>query len=345
MPLINLVFMKYLFLFLYALYPLFTIAQQQDTRTLQESAKKSFKQGDYPNAVVMLNRAIQQEPGNAEIIKDLAFALYMVKDNNKALEIIKPLLDKREASVKAFQVAGWIYKAKQDVVETDKLYKKGLKKFPESGVLYNEYGEFLWYKQNNNAIRQWEKGMEMDPNFVSNYYDAARYYYNIGEKTWALIYGEIFVNMESYTRRTIEIKNLLLETYKKLLTDADITKNQNNKNPFVAAYLSTISRQSQVSPMVVTPEVLTILRTRFILDWDDKYASKMPLRLFEYHRQLLKGGLFEAYNQWLFGPIQNLTAFQNWTNKHAESYSEFTSFQRGRVFKLPPGQYYQSRKE
>ena len=304
-----------------------------------------MKQGDYSNAAVALNRALVQEPDNAEIIKDLAFALYMAKDNNKALEIIKPLLDKREATVQAFQVAGLIYRTKEDTIETEKLYKKALKKFPESGTLYNEYGEFLWNKQDINSIRQWEKGMEMDPNYISNYYNAAKYYYYNGEKTWALIYGEIFINMESYSRRTIEIKNLLLETYKKLLTDTDLMKNQNNKNPFIAAYLNTISRQSSIAPMGITPESLTILRTRFILDWDDKYASKLPFRLFEYHRQLLKDGLFEAYNQWLFGPIQNLTAFQNWTNKHTESYSEFTSFQRNHVFKLPTGQNYQGRKE
>jgi hypothetical protein len=65
--------------------------------------------------------------------------------------------------------------------------------------------------------------------------------------------------------------------------------------------------------------------------------------LFEYHRQLLREGLFDAYNQWLFGPVQNLTAFQNWTTVHAESYKDFSDFQRGRVFKLPSGQNYQGK--
>lgn len=321
---------------------LHSVAQQQDTKTMLESAKNFQKKGDYNNAVLVLNRAMQQDPDNLDVQKDLAFALYLKTDIDKALETIKPLLERRDADVQIYQVAGMIYKAKEDINEAEKLYKKGVKKFPDSGVLYNDYGELLWYKRDNNAIKQWEKGIDMDPNYSANYYNAARYYFYTNDKTWSIIYAEIFVNMESYSRRTIETKYLLLESYKKLLTDTDIMKNQNSKNPFTIAYLNTVSRASSVISLGITPESLTGLRTRFILDWNDKYASRFPYRLFEYHRQLLKEGLFESYNQWLFGPIQNLTAFQNWTNKHAESYTEFTTFQHGRVFKLPHGQSYQT---
>ncbi len=336
-------FMKYLLLLSgYIFLSLCSIAQQQDTKTMQESAKNFEKKGDYDNAVLVLSKAAQQEPENIEVHKDLAFALYLKSDNNKALETIKPLLDRRDADVQTYQIAGMIYKARDDVNEAEKLYKKGIKKFPDSGVLYSDYGELLWYKRNNDAIKQWEKGIEMDPNYSGNYYYAARYYFNTIDKAWSTIYAEIFVNMESYSRRTIEIKYLLLESYKKLLADADIMKNQNARNPFTTAYLNTINLQSSVISMGITPESLTVLRTRFILDWDNKYASRFPYRLFEYHKQLLKEGLFDSYNQWLFGPIQNLTAFQNWTNKHTESYTEFINFQHGRVFKLPQGQSYQN---
>jgi hypothetical protein len=91
----------------------------------------------------------------------------------------------------------------------------------------------------------------------------------------------------------------------------------------------------------LTPETLTMIRTKFILDWDASFANRFPLRLFDYQRQLLKGGLFDAYNQWLFGAAQNLTAFQNWSTTHTDQYDEFNKFQKGRVFKVPAGQYYQ----
>ena len=335
--------MKPLLIFIFTIIAVYSQAQQPDGKTPQETAKNFIKQGDYANALVVLNRALQQDPENLDMLKDLAFAQYLQRDYTKAVSTIDPLLDRRDADVQVFQLGGMIYKAKEDTKEVEKLYKKGIRKFPASGVLYNEFGELLWFRQDYNAVRQWEKGIEVDPNYSGNYYNAAKYYYLTMDKVWSVIYAEIFVNMESYSRRTIEIKNILLNSYKKMFTDSDILKNQNNKNEFTAAYLNTANRQSAIASMGITPESLTMIRARFILDWDEKYASAYPFRLFEYHRQLLREGLFDAYNQWLFGPVQNLTAFQNWTNAHAEPYKEFTNFQQGRVFKLPGGQNYQSR--
>jgi hypothetical protein len=50
--------------------------------------------------------------------------------------------------------------------------------------------------------------------------------------------------------------------------------------------------------------------------------------------------MFDAYNQWIFGTVQNLPAYQNWANTHAEECNELSHFQRGRIFKIPRGQYY-----
>jgi hypothetical protein len=103
-----------------------------------------------------------------------------------------------------------------------------------------------------------------------------------------------------------------------------------------------MSKQSAVVASGVTPDALTVLRTRFILEWFDKYADRFPFRLFEYHRQLLKSGLFDTYNQWIFGAAKDLNAFQGWTSLHPEDYNKFNGFQKNRVFKLPSGQYYQA---
>jgi Tfp pilus assembly protein PilF len=334
--------MKQLFIVLSLLISTTSFAQQEDVKTLYEAAKNYQRQGDYQNAVLVLNRALQQDNNNQDVIKELAFVQYLQRDYNKAINTIKPLIDRKDTEVPAFQVAAMIYKARDEAGEAEKLYKKALKKFPNSGALYSEYGELLWGRQDYSAIKQWEKGIEEDPNYAGNYYNAARYYYFTMDKAWSLIYGEIFVNMESYTRRTVEIKNILANGYKKLFTDQDIMKNQDSKNDFTVAYLTNMSRQSSLASMGITPESLTMIRTRFLLDWDEKYAGKFPFRLFEYHRQLLKEGLFEAYNQWLFGSVQNLTAFQTWINTHPDSYQQFTSFQQGRVFKMN-GPVYQSK--
>ena len=69
----------------------------QTAAELQATARSFMQQNDYVNAIVVLNRATQMDPQNIEISKDLSLSYYMQRDNTKALEIIKPVLDKDEA--------------------------------------------------------------------------------------------------------------------------------------------------------------------------------------------------------------------------------------------------------
>jgi Tfp pilus assembly protein PilF len=335
--------MKRIFGLLLVLLFSLALVAQQDVKTLQETARGFTKQGDFPNALFVLNRALEMEPNNLSVNKDLALVYYQKSDYPAAQKVLNKLMERPDADAAVFQMAAMLFKSNGEVKEADKIYKKGLKLFPQSGALLNEYGELLWAQKDFTAIRQWEKGIEVDPNYSRNYYNAARYYYFTVDKVWSLVYGEMFVNMESYTQRTAEIKGLLLESYKKLFTEADMQRGQDGKNPFVQAFLGSNNKQSTVAMNGITPESLTMIRTRFVLDWFEKSGSRFPFRLFEYQRQLLKEGVFDAYNQWLFGSTQNLSAYQNWTTTHSDEYAQFTGSQRTRMFKLPlSGQYYQS---
>jgi hypothetical protein len=220
-----------------------------------------------------------------------------------------------------------------------------LKKFPKSGPLYSEYGELLWARKDYAAIDQWEKGIETDPAYSGNYYNAALFYFYTKDKVWSLIYGEIFVNMESLSERGAAMKELLLKGYKeKLFAEPDLLKGEeNNKSAFAKAFLSVMNKQSAQLTKGITTESLTMIRTRFILDWYENYAVRFPFRLFDYQQQLLREGMFEAYNQWLFGTIENLPAYETWTKTHAEEYNGFSAFLKSRVFRVPPGQYYQAK--
>jgi tetratricopeptide (TPR) repeat protein len=313
----------------------------QTAKELQETARSFMQQGDYTNAVLVLNRAIQMEPQNLDISKDLSLSYYIKRDNAKALEIIKPLLDREDADDQCFQIASNIYKQLQQPKESDKVYRRGLKKFPTSGPLYNDLGELLWEQNDYNAIKQWEKGIEVDPGFSRNYYNASKYYFFTTDKIWSILYGETFINLEPFSNRTPEIKSLLLESYKKLFAATEIVlPPAAAKNKFLEAYVKTMSKQNAVATTGINTETLTMIRTRFILDWYQDYADKFPFKLFELHRQLLQEGMFDAYNQWVFESVQNLPAYQNWTVLHAGEYNEFTRFQKSRLYKIPAGQYH-----
>lgn len=312
----------------------------QDVKQLHENARIFMRQGDYSNAVIILNRAILLQPDNYEINKDLALNYYFAKEYKKALEAIKPLLDKEQADDQSYQIAGDIYLALDEIKDCDKVYRKGLKKFPNSGPLYNELGKLLWAQKDYSAIKQWEKGIELDPSFSKNYYHACRYYYFTTDKVWSLIYGEIFLNIEPQSPYSPEVKNILYESYKKLFMDADLEKSNPEKNSFVGAFLKSMNKLSPLASTGLNTESLTMIRSRFIIDWYDQHADKFPFKLFELQRQLLQEGMFDAYNQWIFTTVINLPAYQNWTNTHSTEYNDLVRFQKNRIFKIPIGQYY-----
>jgi tetratricopeptide (TPR) repeat protein len=333
--------MKYSLLSLFALViSMISFAQE----TPQETARTFMRSGDYDNAILVLTRSLSSDQNNLELQKDLALAFYYKRDFAKALDVVDKMLDNDEADVTVYQIAGNVYKALEKVKDADKMYKKGLKKFPKSGPLYSEYGELLWAKKDYDAIQYWEKGIKEDPSFSGNYYNAALYYFFTKNKTWSLVYGEIFVNMESLTDRATAMKELLLSGYKeKLFIDTEMMKDQERKKvpAFESAYLETMGKQSSLVSKGINADVLTMIRTRFILDWYKQYATKFPFRLFDYQQQLIREGMFEAYNQWLFGIPENLPAYENWTKTHQEAFVKFNDFQKGRIFKMPVGQYYQ----
>jgi tetratricopeptide (TPR) repeat protein len=317
-----------------------TVLFAQDVQQLHENARNFMHKGDYPNAILILNRALSLQPNNLEVAKDLGLNYYYSKDYKKAIEVLSQLFDRNDVDDQCFQIAGDAYWALEDAKEAENIYRKGIKKLPNSGPLYNELGKVLWTKNDFNAIKQWEKGIENDPGFAGNYYNASKYYYFTTDKVWSLIYGEIFINIDPKSAYGPEIKNILLEGYKKLFADADLEKNNKDKNSFTTAFLKTMNKQSSLASTGINAESLTMIRTRFILDWDVNYAAKFPFKLFQLHKQYIQDGLFDAYNQWVFATAQNLPAYQSWTAAHSKEYSELTRFLEGRIFKVPAGQYY-----
>ena len=320
------------------------VKAQEGGTNLHETGRTFMRSGDFDNAILVLTRAIQQEPKNNEIRKDLVMSYYYKRDYAKAKEQLEPLIESDDADEITYQIGGNIYKALEEVKDAQKMYKKALKKFPNSGPLHSEYGELLWAAKDYSAIEEWEKGIKLDPSYSGNYYNVALYYFYTKDKVWALVYGEIFVNMESLTERAAAMKQILFKAYKeKLFADLGTSKDDDkNKSEFAKAFLEVMGKQASLVNRGITTETLTMLRSRFILEWYAKYANKFPFRLFDYQRQLMQEGMFEAYNQWLFGTVENLAAYDNWTKTHSEAYTSFTTFQKGRIFKVPTGQYYQN---
>ncbi|MBM3441809.1 MAG: tetratricopeptide repeat protein [Bacteroidetes bacterium] len=311
---------------------------------LRETATDFLRQGDISNAILVLSRAIQQEPRSMQLLTDLTYAYYLQRDFAKAIETMKPLLDREDAEERTYQVAGNVYRSIQEMTLCDKMFRRALKRFPQSGALYSEYGEvMLEQRKLEDAIGLWEKGIQADPGYQGNYYHAARYYLTGRDMLRGILYAEIYVNMDSYSARTPEIKALLLEGYKNFFVEVVEANRQpptKKKSAFEESFRQALAKQLPLATLGLNVDRLVMIRTRFILDWFGGDNDPIPYRLLDHHRQLLQEGLFEAYNHWLFGASSDVMQYQNWVALHTTEMNEYSTFQQNRVFRMPTGQYY-----
>src|SRR5215204_4821978 len=155
------------------------------SQNAHETAFAFMKTGDHDNAILVLNKALQTEPDNEQLMQDIALAYYYKKDFAQARGYALKLIDRNEVDVASYQIAGTVLRALEEVKEADKMYKKAIKKYPNSGALYSEYGELLWSKNDENAIAEWERGIQADPSFAGNYYHASTYYFFTKDKIWS----------------------------------------------------------------------------------------------------------------------------------------------------------------
>jgi predicted Zn-dependent protease len=163
-------------------------AQQPSVKQLRETALNFQRQEDFGNALMILSRALEMEPLNLSLLKDIANTLYLAGDYKQAATRILPLTDRTDADEQVFQIAGDIYTIQEDWKQADKVYKKGLKKFPLSGPLYSKYGEMFWLQEKPaDAIAQWENGLKADPVYPLNYYHAAKFYFTTADKARSII--------------------------------------------------------------------------------------------------------------------------------------------------------------
>jgi Flp pilus assembly protein TadD len=64
----------------------FASAQPDDAKNLQQTARSFMQTGDFNNAIIVLNRALQTDKNNLELLKDLLSkaGLYKIIRSSKA---------------------------------------------------------------------------------------------------------------------------------------------------------------------------------------------------------------------------------------------------------------------
>jgi len=344
-----------------------TEAEKKEAYTMAREGVKLMDEGEYSKSIKLLTKSQKLDPTNYIYPYEIAYAYHLSSNNKKAIKKLNEVLEYDKVTDECYTLLGNIHDMEGEPEKAIEIYEDGLVEFPNSGRLYFERGIVLEVlKKYDDALESWEKGLEVQPGYPSNYYAASKYFCNYTtEKIWGVLYSELFMNIERGSERTAKLSKLLYDTYAKAIKveskkelnisfskqmQMSLPKDgEEMKLPFsmeyevgmsLAATFMIIDEKNVIKESSIA--TLTKIRTNFIEDWfkGDK-AKKYPNALLDYQKQILDLGHFEAYSYWLLmkgneeeystwykDNKKQFDAFINWFSEHPMVIDETHHFYR-----------------
>lgn len=330
-----------LFLFIFTV----PLSYGQDSNEKLTEAIKLMDSGKVDESIALLEEAIKLEPKRMDYPYEMAYAYYLKNDFQKSIKILEKIVKHKSVEDYVFQLLGNSYDNINKPKKAIKVYKNGLKKFPNSGSLYLELG-VMHLKGTDWTIplSYFEKGIEVAPTHPSNYYWASLILCKTTEEVWGMIYGEIFMNLERNTKRTAEISKLLYDTYKSqisftgensfsvsfsknsVLNIKDFANMGTFKLPFGVGVYEPTLMFSMLSAKTIDINTLDTIRSNFVdIYFSNNHDKTYPNVLFSYQKQVKEAGHMEAYNHWILMKGDE-DAYLIWLNSNEQKWDDFVNW-------------------
>lgn len=335
--------MKKHFFLLIALCFIVTVQAQKKVFKCEDirKAAKLIDEGKFDESIAILKECEKIDPTDYAYPYEIALAYTYKKDYQNAIDQLEKIKNYSGLQSDYYQLLGNVYDYAKNPEKAITTYDEGLQKFPNAGRLYLEKGVIYESQQNYlEAISSYEKGMEVEPMYPSNYYRAALLYLNSSDKLSGLIYGEIFMNLERTTKRTLKMSELLYQTYEKgiqisgdgikvdfckTIINADI----NSKSNEIKLPLCAIFDKNLILGVVLQKQInlnsLSEIRTSFINSYFKNDFKEYPNVLFQYQKTLLDAGFLEVYNHYLF-QMGSKAEFDSWQAANKDQLDKFTAW-------------------
>ena len=308
-------------------------------------AIKLMDNGDIEKSLKLLEEAKKLDPKNIDYPYEIAYAQYIKEDFKAAAKTLEPLTKHDDVNDQVYQLLGNSYSRNGQREKAIETYEKGMNKFPNSGKLHLERGNMeLAAEEYGKALDFYEKGIAVDPEFPSNYYWAARIYCSSTEEVWGMIYGEIFMNLERNSKRTVEISKLLYDTYKSqiqftsdtsfsvsfsqnaTINISDLSDPGNLKLPYGIGVYEPTLMISMLTVKSIDINSLDKIRSSFIDNYfNNGHDKTYPNVLFSYQKKVKEAGHIEAYNHWILMKGDE-NGFDTWLSANKDKWDEFVKW-------------------
>lgn len=304
-------------------------------RALVDEAVTLMDNGNPQEAIKILDNLCKKYKDNYAIEYERLFAYYKAGDFERIVKEGPKLFNHPEIESQCYQLVGNAQDILGDPEAAIRTYDEGLKRFPNSGYLYLEKGNIhMMHQRYNEAAECYTRGVEVQPDFASNYYRLALLYANSTEPLWAIVYGEVVCNLLPGTERSAEMGKLIYELFCENVKIEDESKVHVSLTQENTIYMTSDTSKVQLPfPMMYelgfmkSPALEEFLRTKkltvaqiadmrkeALAHIDSVAPGYYNLSLLDYHRNLIKSGHWEAYNMWLMS-----TGAEDETNRWADT--------------------------
>ena len=327
------------------------VTQEKDATTELQigQAVRLMEKGETAKSRSILEAVLEKSPGHAVARYEMAYSYLLDKDYAKALEELAAIPDPESLGWKYYQLSGSLYDYLGQPDKTMEVFNKGLELYPHSGMLYLERGLTRQRRQQlNEALEDYEKGIEAEPMFASNYYRAAQLLIGSSEPVWGLMYGEIMLNLIPDHPRAQEICRLIHNAWHKHLTVKDSTvqialtqdrtlhiqtEDSALLYPFPALYEFYFNQAASEAGVTSIDKMdfatFCAIRKAQILGLNAQPEGRRPPGnvLFSYLGRMIEAGHFETYMYHTFRE-EVPEAYSTWQSAHPDAVKHFRQWRR-----------------
>lgn len=317
------------------------LAQNSKASSWISSAEREMEKQNFKQAAELYEKALKFDKQNPDYKYQLAMAHYRQEKYDKVINMMEEVMEKSEnqAKVNWYRLLGNSYDLSGNYDACINWLRLGQKKFPKAGEFYLDLGIVEMIKENyEEALTHWETGIEAVPEYPDNYYWAAKIFAESNEKLWALIYGELFMNMERGTERFDDMSEILYGLYLQVIEEkmdekVTIQLERDEKNPFEEAHVRifgilkkydmlNLDRGRTIDGGNNTLKAIAMVRRNFMETWLQGFSLTYGNILYKFHQQMFDLTFLDSYNFWLFSKA-NSPEFISWMNKNQFKYQQF----------------------
>jgi tetratricopeptide (TPR) repeat protein len=189
-------------------------AKQDPSRVLLLEGSDLADKKDYAGAIAKYEQAIQMKPDLHALYGEIGNLYMLMGNSDKALEAYNKHLEKDPANMDARLSAVAILFDKKDVAGAKKMLETlDLKVVTNPNALYNVGVGFYNAQETQEAIKYWEKVIELDPKMIDAYFQLGAAYLSIKDNPKSKAMFEKVIELDPASESAKMAKEML-ETMK-----------------------------------------------------------------------------------------------------------------------------------